>query len=339
LVAVSVTLLRRRAEPVPTEVFDTYWRFAARRQEIYVARLAGAAPPWTDDAILQRHRFTNAYRVLDRVSQYLVSNVIPHGSREPDEVFFRVMLFKLFNKIETWETLHEALGETPSWDRFDFGALDAALSEVRRAGGRIYSAAYIMPAAGQFGRGAKHRTHLRLLESMMTKGVPEQVSSARTMAEAFEVLRGIQSFGDFLAYQLVTDLNYSEVCDFGEMEFVQPGPGSRDGIAKCFSSLGEYSEADVIRWVADHQAEQFEARGLRFGGLWGRPLQLIDCQNLFCEVDKYARIAHPEIAGRSGRTRIKQVFSPAGALAPPTLPSKWGIRVSAEPIAALVAIR
>src|SRR5258707_9985183 len=39
-----------------------------------------------------------------------------------------------------------------------------------------------------------------------------------------------------------------------------------------------------------------------------RRLQLIDCQNLFCEVDKYARVAHPNIAGRTGRTRIKQKF-------------------------------
>lgn len=31
--------------------------------------------------------------------------------------------------------------------------------------------------------------------------------------------------------------------------------------------------------------------GLRFRSLAGRRLKLIDCQNLFCEVDKYARVA------------------------------------------------
>ena len=30
---------------------------------------------------------------------------------------------------------------------------------------------------------------------------------------------------------------------------------------------------------------------VEFRDLWGRPLQLIGCQNLFCEVDKYARVA------------------------------------------------
>jgi hypothetical protein len=64
---------------------------------------------------------------------------------------------------------------------------------------------------------------------------------------------------------------------------------------------------------------------LRFGGLHGRPLQLIDCQNLFCEVDKYARVAHPPILGYSGRTRIKQRFRPVDQPVTAWFPPKWGI--------------
>jgi hypothetical protein len=61
--------------------------------------------------------------------------------------------------------------------------------------------------------------------------------------------------------------------------------------------------------------------------LRGRPLQLIDCQNLFCEVDKYARVAHPDIAGHSGRTRIKQRFAPVADRVPAWFPPRWGINV------------
>jgi hypothetical protein len=329
--SVSVTLVGRRAEPVPTAVFDAYWRFAAQRQEIFFARLSGLCPPWTADPILQHHRFTNAYRVLDRVSQHLVREVLPAGSDDPNDVFVRVVLFKLFNKIETWQTLCDALGGTPSWATFDVPALDDALTRARARGARVYSAAYIMPAAAQFGAGPKHRGHLRLVEWMVNAGIPERIAAATTMADAFGILRDVPSFGGFLAYQLVTDLNYSDMCMFDEMEFVQPGPGARDGIAKCFESLGDYSEADVIRWVADTQQDQFAARGISFRDLWGRPLQLIDCQNLFCEIDKYARVAHPEITGRSGRTRIKQKFLARGPVPPPTLPPKWGIEVPAAP--------
>jgi len=42
--------------------------------------------------------------------------------------------------------------------------------------------------------------------------------------------------------------------------------------------------------------------------VFGRKLQMIDCQNLFCETDKYARIAHPDICGLNDRKRIKQQY-------------------------------
>ncbi len=104
-------------------------------------------------------------------------------------------------------------------------------------------------------------------------------------------------FGPFLAYQFTTDLNYSKYLTFEESEFVVPGPGARDGIRKCFDSIGDYDEADVIRWVTERQQTEFRSRGLKFESPWGRDLQLIDCQNLFCEVDKYARVAHPNVRG------------------------------------------
>src|SRR5690606_17361184 len=109
-------------------------------------------------------------------------------------------------------------------------------------------------------------------------------------------------------------------------DFVVPGPGAKDGIRKCFASLGDYSEADIIRWVTDNQESEFERLGINFQSLWGRPLQLIDCQNLFCETDKYARVAHPEIQGISDRKRIKQIYRPSSYQKIEYFyPPKWGI--------------
>src|ERR1043166_6476543 len=93
----------------PTAVFDTYWRFAAERQAIFMRRVRGLAPPWTTDPILARHRFTNVYRASDRVSQYLIRHVLYEGDRAMEEVFFRALLFKLFNRIDTWRSLRARL--------------------------------------------------------------------------------------------------------------------------------------------------------------------------------------------------------------------------------------
>ena len=110
-------LLDKHAPPVfvrssparPTVVYGSYWRFAAERQEVFFRKLEGLPAPWTQDPILTRHKFTNAYRASDRVSQFLIRHVVYEGDQSPEEVFFRTILFKIFNKIETWEMLQDQL--------------------------------------------------------------------------------------------------------------------------------------------------------------------------------------------------------------------------------------
>jgi 5-hmdU DNA kinase, helical domain len=197
------------------------------------------------------------------------------------------------------------------------------------AGNTIYSGAYIMPSGGRSSEHArKHEMHLDLLHKILCSGLAERLSEAKSLRRVFEMLREWPTFGDFLAFQYSIDLNYSEVLLFDENDFVVAGPGAKEGIQKCFSDMGGLSESDVIRLVTDRQAECLSAIGLGFPSLWGRPLKLIDCQNLFCEVSKYARLVHPEFSGISGRRRIKQKFRPS--LMPLTVwyPPKWGIAVS-----------
>ena len=314
----------------PTKVYDTYWRFAAERQEIFFRRLLGAPPPWTDDAILRQHKFTNAYRASDRVSQYLIKNVLYRGDQTPGELFFRCFLFKVFNRVDTWEMLQRNFGEI-RYSTYSFKAYDQILEQAKRNGKRIFSAAYIMPSrTAELNNSSKHRNYLLLLEKMMADGVPVRLREMKSMGRAFELLRSYPLMGNFLAYQFVTDINYSSLTDFSEGEFVVPGPGARDGMRKCFESIGNVSEADVIRLVASKQQDEFDRLGVNFRSLWGRPLQLIDCQNLFCELDKYARVAHPDVPGISGRTRIKQKFTPNSQVIHYWFPPKWGLNGPVE---------
>jgi hypothetical protein len=253
-------------------VFDTYWRFAKARQDIFMRRASGSPPPYTDDPILSVHRFTNTYRASDRVSQYLIRDVLLARGR------------------------------------------------------RIYSAAYIMPSP-KFGDPRKHRNHLRLIEHMMRTDAPKRVADAGSLQDVFRMLRAYPSLGDFLAFQFTIDLNYSAMIDFPERAFVVAGPGARDGVRKCFADMAGLSDADIIFAMTDMAGREFERLGLEFQTLWGRPLQPIDCQNIFCEVDKYARVKHPEFRGDSGRQRIKQKFKLNAEPLPQWYPPKWGLQV------------
>lgn len=286
-------------------------------------RVSGLPPPWTDDAVLKYYRFTNPYRASDRVSQYLIRHVLYEGEQTPIEIFFRMMLFKMFNSIRTWEWLctHVGVPESANYDHIEYAAVLDALVAVQS---RVYSAAYIIPNPG-LGHKRKHHNHLQLLAQMLLDELPHRISEATSLQSVYLMLMQYPSIGPFLSFQFAIDLNYSVVLDFSEMDFVVAGPGARSGIRKCFDDTAGLDDADLIRAVSDLSEDEFARQGIEFQNLWGRQLQLIDLQNLFCEVDKYARILHPESKGTSSRTRIKQRFRLSSYDLPQWYPPKWGL--------------
>lgn len=312
----------------PSPVYDSYWYLAYERQEIFFKKAAGGSPPWTTNEILQDYRFTNAYRASDRVSQYLIKHVIYSGDQSAEETFFRTLLFKIFNKIETWELLRSKLGEI-SYKSYSFDRYDEVIMDAMRNKKAVFSGAYIMPSGG-FGYRKKHRNYLKLLELLMCDRVPEKLQNMQNLRNAFELLRTYPLLGEFLAYQYIIDLNYSPILSFSENEFVMPGPGASSGIRKCFVELGGFNETDIIHLMLDRQEEDFDRLGLQFQSLWGRSLTLIDCQNLFCEVDKYARVAHPHVEGIGKRTRIKQSYKVNQSPIRYWYPPDWGLNTRIE---------
>lgn len=317
---------------VPTAVFDTYWRFAVERQAIFHRRLQGCFGPLTTDPVLRVHRFTNAYRVLDRVSQYLVREVQyrPDRSQQPRELFFRTMLFKAFNRIDTWEAIEARVGPI-TWASTSLDRIGAVMDERYALGVRNYSPAYIVPSP-PFGHARKHANHLALLARMMDDRLPDRLRQAPSLRSVYERLLAYPGLGPFLAFQAAIDLNYSDLLDFDENDFVVAGPGAIDGIAKCFTKVEGHSAEHVIAWTVDNQDREFDRLGLSFQALPDRKLHLIDCQNLFCEISKYARVAHPEIAGTSGRLRIKQLYRPSSEpIAPLAFPARWVTQQPAAP--------
>lgn len=310
-----------------TPVYGTYWRFAAERQAMYMRRLSDPVGPWTADPILATYRFTNVYRASDRVSQFLIREVQYHQDRsqEPSELFFRTLLFKIFNRPDTWRALERELGPL-TWAGTELDAVARVLDTLMAKGQRIYSAAYIMPAPA-LGHARKHANHLALIKRMLADRVPERIRQAPSLRSVFEILLRYPGLGPFLAFQYTIDLNYSALLDHDEGDFVIAGPGALDGIAKCFTHTGRLRPEEVIYWVCEQQERAFAAAGLSFQTLFGRRLQPIDCQNLFCEVSKYARVAHPNIKGVSGRTRIKQSFRKAPEpFPPPMFPPRWSLQ-------------
>lgn len=314
---------KRPPTPRP-EAYDYYWRFAAERHAVFLRRYMGQPAPWTDDPILQEYKFCNVFRVLDRVSQYLVKEIcyssVPCA---PADRLFQIIAFRLFSRIETWERLKETLGGAPTLQHLADGSFERALDGVREAGQPIYTHAFIICANDAFGRGLKHRNHAALLGKMFLQDdIATVLLEAPSLHEVYDILHRYPLYGDFMSYQTAIDLNYSDLINFSENDFVMPGPGAMRGIQKLFVSLGDYSPAELIHWMVRRQDIEFARLDLSFDGLWGRKLHAIDAQGLFCETDKYLRVELPDLA--SNRSRIKTRFTPTGAPERVFLPPKWG---------------
>jgi hypothetical protein len=313
-----------RATP-RSDVFDAYWHFASERQRIFEARLEDEDGPWTEDPILARYKFCNAFRASDRVSQYLISQVI-YGPQARDldaeDVFLRIILFRLFSKESTWAALEEATGGVRR-ETLDVERLGDLLDELRREG-PIYTAAFILCAHDAYGHRVKHRNHLELVKRMFAPGaLGAHLGRAAHLKDVYEALRDWPMIGAFMGYQLAVDLNYSEHLDFDENDFTVPGPGAVRGLSKVFSDFGDRTPRQLIMEMVETQEEHFARLGLTWAGLFGRPLHAIDCQGLFCETDKYARVAFPELT--SNRVRIKQEFREPKARIDLFYPPKWAI--------------
>ena len=151
----------------------------------------------------------------------------------------------------------------------------------------------------------------------------EQLLSASSLKEIYTLLHSFPLMGDFMSYQTAIDLNYSDLINFSENDFTQPGPGALRGMKKVFESLSDYTPAEAILWMVERQDEEFARLNLPPATLFGRKLQAIDCQNLFCETDKYCREAVPELT--SARSRIKTTYTAPKPIEKLFLPPKWGL--------------
>ena len=314
-----------RAVSGPTtnpEVFACFWRFAAERQRIFYRRWDGEEGPWTEDPILRSYRFCNVFRAADRVSQDLIATAYARLNFGSEDIFLRTVLYRFFSRPATWRLIEAEFG-TLTAANFNPERLGDLLEAARTDGQAIYTGAFILCASDAYGHRRKHRNHLALLSAMLEAGLPARVAGAQGLSEVFDLLSEWPLVGPFMAYQLAIDLNYTTLVDFDEDEFTVPGPGALRGLRKVFTDLGDLTPSQAVHWPVDYQDRAGGELGVQPPTLFGRRLHAIDAQNLLCEVDKYCRVAFPQLT--SNRTRIKQRFNPDPAPLQLAFPPKWGL--------------
>jgi hypothetical protein len=314
--------------------FRKYWKFTQARQDVFYRRFKDPdhPGPWTFDQILKKHKFCNAFRVADRYSQYLVRKLYEPGLSANDKIF-RAIVFRIFNLPATFDALDEEFGVR--LDTFNEDAWRDFLGARRADGKKLFGGAFMLAATKVFGYDYKHENYVALLASMIDRGPVTDVKMSLidniqacpgNLEWPYRELIKFPLIGKFMAYQIAIDIAYSDArVDFDESQFVVAGPGAERGVDKCFESRSGLNYEQVIMWVCERQDELAQDFGVNPDRLrlWGRKLQPIDIQNLFCETDKYLRVAMPELA--SNRKQIKGVHRRNPEPIDYFFPPRWGI--------------
>jgi len=313
---------------VNDDVFKYYFYFVQERMNIFWNKYEYNKGPLTNDIILKENKFTNVYRASDRISQYLISNVIYDKLEGFDErdILFRILIFKIFNKIETWEYLENEIGLF-SIKNFDLSKVNELLKNRMLSKIPIYNNAYMMTGThSKYNHLTfKHEKWLQMVQNeIVNEKTLEKIIKAKSLEQVYQLLRERSFIGDFLAYQYTIDLNYSPVIDFSENSFVKAGIGSIRGIKKCFMPLKKSEYEDAIRYTHENFEKYQQKYGFtKFKNLFGRQPTLIDIQNCFCETDKYLRAKMPEL--QVDNKRIKQKYKSGKPTLNLFFPPKWEI--------------
>lgn len=326
--------MKRHSDIIPNDaVFRYYFYFMQERMNIFWRKCEGKnANQWTDDTILKEYKFTNVYRATDRVSQFLIHEVIYKDldRYSPEDVLLRILVFKIFNKPETWSYLNKCLEEPITTRNFDPHKISQHLT-VYQFTHPLFNNAYMMAGSHQKYDylQTKHEKWLTMVKKeVLDTHLLDRILEAASLEQVYELLKGCSLIGEFLAYQYAIDFNYSPYVNFDENSFVKAGIGAIRGIKKCFSQFGEVFE-DAIHFVSDNYHELASRYGYdHFKSLPNHTPTLIDLQNCFCETDKYLRAKMPEL--KLGNTRIKQRYKENHRAILFMFPPKWNISTRLE---------
>lgn len=261
------------------ELLDRYFATARERYWIKLRRERGDEPPWTTDPHLQAWRFCNVHREDDRTTAWFRENV--RSKLTGMKVVEATVAFRWFNRIETAERiLPQLLGR---WDE------KAVFSKLRGVS-PVVTGAYIIKGWDGMPKleGVMHCIHTA--RPILRKIVPTWDYSLQA---AHASLLQIPYLGRFLAYELVSDLRWTDVLRqaWDIEDWASAGPGCARGLGRVVANdpgrfaygTDQAKMLDVMRELLAYSrsAEYWPQEWPRW--------EMREVEHWSCEFDKYER--------------------------------------------------
>jgi hypothetical protein len=281
------------------EAVERFFGWIDNRHDIYRKRAAGQPPPWTTDPILQRYKFTNPFRENDRVTVWMRNNwTKPNDGQQSHEILFNCCLFRMvgtseFAQEHGWVELGAPFDNpTRGWNPEKTKAIIQTRMDNKQ---KTFTGAYIITNQGikapksevvvdHFLKPVYENRH-KLAE------VARDTNSLQEMHSALSEYPGWGG-GGFMAYEVVTDLNYTSVLANAHDRYTwaNAGPGARRGLNRL---LGEPLEKSMRQPVANSKMHSLLQMKNDFSKLPPKTKKQIDMRTIehsLCEWDKYERV-------------------------------------------------
>lgn len=241
------------------EFFQTLYE----RQEIWYKRNVLNLPkPWTKDQILSNYSFTNAYRELDRSSQYLIKNVLTDTSLSLEDLVFKIMVYRYFNKPDAFE---DQIIYLPNYGMFSPLQLWQDVVSCRSSHYNPWHTAYMSnlvwatkfkPEIGMLKDWAYCR---ELFPKFHDEAVPTITKMLREGVEPKKIMKWLEklpSISGFISHELFLDFCYIDKynkyqINFDENSYTNVGPGASLGIRLIFPSLKPEEQEKAIYVLRD----------------------------------------------------------------------------------------
>lgn len=280
---------------------ERYFAWIYERQLIWYRRYMLRAPrPWSDDPILDRYRFTNAYRELDRGTLYAKQHVInPRSGDSIENLMMRAITYRVFNKVSTYDKVFREVGYfdypgyVPDWDEIH------RLLVVEWGKGPIFTNAHVVATFGarkdsgetKVSRVVKFLDTTHQMISIICDKV--LVQPGIYFSKAHRQLMDLENIGDFTAYEILSDLAYTNVVEFTEDTWANAGPGAMEGLKLIFpGQVGKRLAMDLMIELQDGQNMWLQSLGLPLWLVAGPKvhsarLTLRNIEGGLCEYYKY----------------------------------------------------
>lgn len=265
-----------------------YFYWINERHAIYQRRVNGEPGPWTGNPVLRKYKFTNPFRENDRDTIWMREHWTgPNRGRPFAEQIFNCGFFRMFGGID----FLKEHGWVNDWDPEHTKDVAARMLKHRH---KVFTGAYIVTNQGMTLPKQQVVVDYFLTPLWEAREHLAEVARNQSLQSLHRAFKDLPGFGGggFMAYEVVTDLNYTPVLNDAKDRYswANAGPGAKRGLNRLLgrdlektfkNEIANYLMKDLLALAPDYIAAHV-------------PIMQVDMrciEHSLCEWDKFQRVS------------------------------------------------